>query len=116
MVRWGLLRALLVFGVFQALTNLLFAVLALVGKSHVMLVVAVVGEQLFGGMGSAAFVALLMALCDVRYTATQYALFSALAALASTRPRVSASSLAASTVSSTASSKASCQGAEAMAV
>ena len=82
MVRWGLLRALLVFGVFQALTNLLFAVLALVGKSHVMLVVAVVGEQLFGGMGSAAFVALLMALCDVRYTATQYALFSALAALA----------------------------------
>jgi len=33
-------------------------------------------------MGSAAFVALLMALCDVRYTATQYALFSAVAALA----------------------------------
>jgi PAT family beta-lactamase induction signal transducer AmpG len=66
----------------QALTNLLFAALALVGKSHGMLVVAVVGEQLFGGMGSAAFVALLMALCDVRYTATQYALFSAVAALA----------------------------------
>lgn len=82
MVRWGLLRALLVFGLFQALTNLLFAALAIVGKSHAMLVLAVVGEQLFGGMGSAAFVALLMALCDVRYTATQYALFSALAALA----------------------------------
>lgn len=82
MVRWGLLRALLVFGVLQAVTNLLFAALAVVGKSHGMLVVAVVGEQLFGGMGSAAFVALLMALCDTRYTATQYALFSALAALA----------------------------------
>lgn len=82
MMRWGLWRALLVFGLMQALTNLLFAALALVGKSHGMLVVAVVGEQLFGGMGSAAFVALLMALCDVRYTATQYALFSAVAALA----------------------------------
>ncbi len=38
-------------------------------------------ENLAGGMGTAAFVALLMALCDVRYTATQYALLSALAAV-----------------------------------
>jgi len=39
------------------------------------------GENLAGGMGTVAFVALLMALCDRRYTAAQYALLSALAAL-----------------------------------
>jgi PAT family beta-lactamase induction signal transducer AmpG len=36
-------------------------------------------ENITGGMGTAAFVALLMALCDARFTATQYALLSALA-------------------------------------
>jgi len=44
--------------------------------------VAVVGlENLTGGMGTAAFVALLMALCDRRYTATQFALLTAVASL-----------------------------------
>jgi PAT family beta-lactamase induction signal transducer AmpG len=38
-------------------------------------------ENLTAGMGTAAFVALLMALCDHRYTATQYALLSALATI-----------------------------------
>jgi PAT family beta-lactamase induction signal transducer AmpG len=42
--------------------------------------IAAVGlENFAGGMGTAAFVALLMALCDHRFTATQYALLSALA-------------------------------------
>jgi len=41
----------------------------------------VAAENLCGGMGTAAFVALLMALCDRRFSATQYALLSALAAL-----------------------------------
>jgi MFS transporter, PAT family, beta-lactamase induction signal transducer AmpG len=44
--------------------------------------VAAVGiENLSGGMGTAAFVALMMSLCDHRYTATQYALLSAMAAV-----------------------------------
>ena len=38
-------------------------------------------ENLSGGMGTAAFVALLMVLCDKRYTATQFALLSALASV-----------------------------------
>jgi len=52
-----------------------------VGKSYAMLIFTVAFENVCGGMGTAAFVALLMAMCDHRYTATQYALLSSLAAL-----------------------------------
>ncbi len=81
MVRLGLFRALLIFGIFQAISNLSFMFLAWMGKSYGMLVFAVVFENLSGGMGTAAFISLLMAMCDHRYTATQYALLSSLAAL-----------------------------------
>jgi len=81
MVRLGLYRALLLFGALQAVSNLSFMVLSWIGKSYGMLVFTVAFENLCGGMGTAAFVALLMALCDHRYTATQYALLSSLAAL-----------------------------------
>jgi len=56
-------------------------VLALAGKSYLMMIIAVAFENLCGGMGTAAFVSLLMALCSQRYSATQYALLSSLAAL-----------------------------------
>jgi MFS transporter, PAT family, beta-lactamase induction signal transducer AmpG len=79
MVRLGLYRALLGFGMLQAVGILTFMWLALVGKSYPVMVLAVAMENLTGGMGTAAFVALLMALCDHRFTATQYALLSALA-------------------------------------
>ncbi len=78
--RLGLYRALMLFGILQAVSNLSFMLLAWVGKSYTMLVIAVVFEQVSGGMGTAAFVALLMTLCDHRYTATQFALFSAFSA------------------------------------
>ena len=81
MVQLGLYRALLLFGALQAVSNLSFMVLSWVGKSYGMLVFTIAFENLCGGMGTAAFVALLMALCDHRYTATQYALLSSLAAL-----------------------------------
>lgn len=81
LTRLRLYRALWLFGLLQALTNLLFMALALAGHSYAMLLLAVAGENLAGGMGTVAFVALLMALCDRRYTAAQYALLSALAAL-----------------------------------
>ncbi len=81
MVKLGLFRSLLAFGILQAVSNLSFMVLAWVGKSYPLMVSAVAFENLSGGMGTAAFVALLMSLCDHRYTATQYALLSALAAL-----------------------------------
>jgi len=81
MVRLGLLRSMLAFGVLQALTNLLYCALALAGKSYPLMVVAVVLEHVAGAMGGIALVALIMALCDVRYSAFQYALLSALALL-----------------------------------
>lgn len=81
MVRLGMLRSMLVFGILQALTNLLYCALALSGKSYPIMVLAVVLEHLAGAMGAMALVALIMALCDVRYSAFQYALLSALALL-----------------------------------
>jgi PAT family beta-lactamase induction signal transducer AmpG len=79
MVRLGLYRALIAFGILQAVSNLAFMWLALAGKSYAVMVFAVAFENVSGGMGTAAFVAFLMALCDHRFTATQYALLSALA-------------------------------------
>ena len=79
MVKLGLFRALLYFGILQAVSNLTFMWLAAAGKSYPVMVLAIGFENLSGGMGTAAFVALLMALCDHRFTATQYALLSALA-------------------------------------
>jgi MFS transporter, PAT family, beta-lactamase induction signal transducer AmpG len=79
MVKLGLYRSLMGFGILQAASNLTFMWLAMVGKSYPVMVLAVGIENLCGGMGTAAFVALLMALCDHRFTATQYALLSALA-------------------------------------
>ncbi|HUJ87848.1 MAG TPA: MFS transporter [Burkholderiales bacterium] len=81
MARLRLYRALLLFGVLQAVTNLGYLLLALAGKSYALMIGAVAAENLCGGMGTAAFVALLMAMCDRRHSATQYALLSALAAL-----------------------------------
>ncbi|TAL77681.1 MAG: MFS transporter [Bacteroidetes bacterium] len=81
MVKLKLFRSLMIFGILQAVSNLSFMVLAWLGKSYGMLVFAVAFENLSGGMGTAAFVSLLMALCNHRYTATQYALLSSLAAL-----------------------------------
>ncbi len=81
LVRMSLTRALLLFGVLQAISNLSFALLAWAGKSYPLLVFAVGFENLASGMGTAAFVALAMALCNHSFSATQYALLSALASL-----------------------------------
>jgi len=81
MLRLRLYRALLLFGILQALTNLGFMLLAASGKNYALLIIVIAAENLCGGMGTIAFVALLMALCDRRFSATQYALLSALASL-----------------------------------
>ena len=81
LARLGLYRSLMIFGILQAISNLSFMVLAYAGKVYSLMVAAVAFENLAGGMGTAAFVAFLMALCDHRYTATQFALLSALASL-----------------------------------
>lgn len=80
MARLGLVWSLLVFGLLQAVSNLGFMWLAWMGKNYAALMTSVVVENLTGGMGTAAFVALIMSLCDHRYTATQFALLSSLEA------------------------------------
>ena len=80
-VRIGLIRALFVAGILQAVTNLLFALLAWIGPSVPMLAVAIGADNFTGGLGSAAFVAYLSSLCSVAYTATQYALLTSFMAL-----------------------------------
>ncbi len=80
LARLGLVRALLVFGAAQALSAFGFLMVALQGHVLALMVVAVTLENLCSGMGTAAFAALLMSLCSTRYSATQFALLSALAA------------------------------------
>ena len=77
----GIYRSLWYFGMLQMLSNLLYAWLAVVGKNIVVMSIAIFGENFCSGLATVAFVVFLMQLCDRRYTATQYALFSATAAL-----------------------------------
>jgi PAT family beta-lactamase induction signal transducer AmpG len=104
MLRLGLWRALLLFGVLQMASNMGFWWLAVAGKglmpglvlpafdwgfvqlAHATpvdggLLMVIAFENLSGGMGTAAFVAFLMSLCNQRFTATQYALLSAFASV-----------------------------------
>jgi PAT family beta-lactamase induction signal transducer AmpG len=81
LARLGLVRALLLFGLMQAVSALGFFALALKGHDLGLMVLAVTTENLTSGMGTAAFSALLMGLCSTRYSATQFALLSALSAV-----------------------------------
>ncbi|TAN44817.1 MAG: MFS transporter [Nitrospirae bacterium] len=84
MVRLKLYGSLMLFGILQAASNLSFMLLAWAGKSYALLIFAVGFENLCGGMGTAAFVSLLMSLCNQQFSATQYAVLSSLAALGRT--------------------------------
>ena len=84
MTRLSLYGALMLFGMLQAVTNLGFWFLAVSPKAYWSMATVVGLENLCGGMGTAAFVAFLMTLCRVRYSATQFALLSALAAVGRT--------------------------------
>jgi PAT family beta-lactamase induction signal transducer AmpG len=76
----GLFRALLIGGVLQAVTNLLFSALALMGHNVPMLAVSVGVHNFTAGLAAAPFVAYLSALCSARFTATQYALLTSITA------------------------------------
>lgn len=84
LARIGLYWSLLVCGVLQTLANLMYAALVLSGHDLGMLTASIAIENVTGGMGNAAFVVYLSQLCDLRFTATQYALLSSLAALGRT--------------------------------
>lgn len=80
-VRYGIMRPLLLGAIIVALTNLLFAVLAVLEPNLYLLAGVVSADNLCGGMASAVFIAYLSSLTNSTYTATQYALFSSLMTL-----------------------------------
>lgn len=85
MTRIGLYRSLMIFGLFQAASNFGYWMLAITDEPHLYFMALIVAvENLCGGLGTAAFVALLMALCRQEFSATQFALLSALSAIGRT--------------------------------
>ncbi|HAJ27374.1 MAG TPA: hypothetical protein DCG53_09065 [Syntrophus sp. (in: bacteria)] len=81
MTRWDLRRSLLVFGILQGVSTISFVLLEFTGRQLWALSVVIGVENICGGMGTAAYMALLMGLCNTRFTATQYALLSSLMAV-----------------------------------
>jgi PAT family beta-lactamase induction signal transducer AmpG len=79
--RSGMKASLWIFGVLQSVSTLSFLVLARLGHHYPMMVAAIGIENLCSGMGTAAYAAFLMSLCDKRFTATQYALLTSLMAV-----------------------------------
>jgi PAT family beta-lactamase induction signal transducer AmpG len=80
MTKIGVNRSLWVFAVLQAIGNLSYVLLAIVGKNYWLMVFALNVENFTAGLEAAAFVAFLMSLCNAGLSATQYALLSSLAA------------------------------------
>jgi PAT family beta-lactamase induction signal transducer AmpG len=80
--RAGMKRAVLVSLVLMAVSNFSFAALAAAGHSNLGLAGAIGFENFASGIGGVTVVAYLSALCNLRFTATQYALLSALASVA----------------------------------
>lgn len=78
----GMKRAVLLSLTLMAVSNLSFAALAAAGHTNIGMAAAVGFENLASGIGGVTVVAYLSALCNLRFTATQYALLSALASIA----------------------------------
>lgn len=83
-VRFGLFKGLMICGIAMAVTNLLFAWLAVVGADIVLFAFAVVTDQFTTAISTVAFVAFVSQLCGRVYTATQYALLASLGNLSRT--------------------------------
>ena len=81
-VRAGLKHSVLISLILMAVSNFSFAALALVGHTNIGMAAAVGFENFASGIGGVTVVAYLSALCNLRFTATQYALLSALASIA----------------------------------
>ena len=80
-VRYGVIRILFLGALLSAVTNLLFIALAAVGHDLSMLYLVISVDNLSAGLASAAFVAFLSSLTNIRFTAMQYAIFSSLMTL-----------------------------------
>lgn len=77
----GIYRSLWIFGGLQAISNAMYFALAAVGQNYPLMVVAINVENFCAGLGTAAFVAFLMSLCNPLFSATQFALLSSLMAV-----------------------------------
>ena len=80
-LRIGVVRTLFLGALLSAATNLLFAWLATRGHDLSGLVLTISADNLSAGIATAAFIAYLSGLTNIRYSATQYALFSSLMTL-----------------------------------
>ncbi len=80
-MRYGIMRPLVLAAFLIASTNLLFALLALTGHDIVMLAAVIIADNITGGLAGSVFIAYLSSLTSTTYTATQYALFSSLMTL-----------------------------------
>ncbi|MCF6159028.1 MAG: MFS transporter [wastewater metagenome] len=76
LIRLGIYKSLWIFGALQAISTLSFSALSSVGACYSLLVSIITFENLTSGMGISAFTAFMASLCNKRFTATQYALFS----------------------------------------
>lgn len=75
-VRYGIMGPLLLGAALIAITNFIFAVLALSEPNRFLLTAVISADNLSGGIATTVFIAFLSSLTSTRYTATQYALFS----------------------------------------
>jgi PAT family beta-lactamase induction signal transducer AmpG len=82
--RYGIRRSLILCGILQSVGNLFFVLQAIGGHRIVYLALCVTAENLTGAMALTALVTYLSSLCSPGFTATQYALLSALASLGRT--------------------------------
>jgi PAT family beta-lactamase induction signal transducer AmpG len=82
--RYGVMNSLLGCGILQMLSNLMYAAQSVAGHDVQFLYYTIGIENLSGGMGSSAFVAYLSVLCNVKYTGTQFALFTSFMAFGRT--------------------------------
>ena len=82
--RYGMLRGLIVLGLLQAVSNVGYATVAFVDAGRWAIYAASLFESFTGGLGTAAFLAFLMHICDPDQAATEYALLSALFGLTRT--------------------------------
>ena len=80
--RIGMFKGLLLCGILQSVTNLVYVMQAQVGNHFAMLASTIAFDNVAGGMSSIALVAYLSSLCNKKFTATQYALLSSLMSFA----------------------------------
>ncbi len=80
--KFGMMKSLWTAAILQIISNFGFYYLSLIGYNVTALYVVIFIENLSGGIGNVVLVAYLSSLCNVQFTATQYALLSSLSSVA----------------------------------